>query len=172
MGCLQTREPTILKFSDNNSGIWGHFFNFYLLNKCLMTMLITIGPRKRVLSGGSSLQEPHLMSGRQRRCKTACGRHWCSDCTPSLHSSPPFFSLSDGNLLGLLIGAILNSLPESFKAKEASDRGLDNPMWSIAGWGRARLPSMEGRPSLRGQKKNRSGPHYGICTSLIQKSRL
>lgn len=39
-----------------------------------------------------------------------------------------FFLLSDGNLLWFSIGAILNSLPASFKA---SDRGLDNPTWSM-----------------------------------------
>ena len=147
-GCLQTREPAILKSSDNNNRIGGHFYNFYLLDKCLMTPYHASYYRSQEEGAerGSSLQEPHLMSGRQRRCKTACGRHRCSDCTPSLPSSPPFLLLSDGNLLGLSLWAILNSLPESFKAKEASDRGLDNPIWSIAGWGRPRLPSMEGRP--------------------------
>lgn len=34
-GCLPTREPAILKFGDDNNGIWGHFYNFYLLSKCL-----------------------------------------------------------------------------------------------------------------------------------------
>ena len=102
-GCLQTREPAIPKSSDNNNRIGGHFYNFYLLDKCLMTPYHASYGRSQEEGAerGSSLQEPHLMSGRQRRSKTACGRHWCSDCTPSLRSSPPFFSLSDGNLLGL-----------------------------------------------------------------------
>lgn len=60
LGCLQTREPAILKFSDNNHGIWGHFYNFYLLKKCLKDPYHASYSRSQEegVEWGSSLQEP------------------------------------------------------------------------------------------------------------------
>lgn len=90
-------------------------------------MLVTIGPMERIVSEAVAFHHP--MSRKKRQCKTVGGRHWYSNCTPSLHSCPLFSSLPDGNMLGLLIYAILNSLSESFKLEEASD--MVTEVWTI-----------------------------------------